>query len=128
MKLFPLCLSLVLAGSAGGVLAQSYECGGIGVGEQQRMKAAAAGHDLMLTFATSTGAYLADVAVQVRDRRGATVLDVTCDGPIMLADVPARGTYRVTARSGGVARERSVSVNRGKGPASATFVWPASAN
>lgn len=125
MKLIPLCLSLVLAVATGGVLAQSYECGGVSIDDQQRIKAAAPGRDLMLTFAISTGAYLADVGVQIRDSRGAVVLDVTCDGPIMLADVPARGIYRVTARFGGVVRERSVNVTRGKRPASATLVWPA---
>ena len=127
--------ALLLAATGAGALAQPqagtqgsnpvHVCGGVGVGEQQRMKAAAAAHDLMLTFAVSSGAYLADVAVQIRDSRGRTVVDVTCDGPIMLVDVPAPGTYRVTASSGGVARERTVTVTRGKRPASATLVWPA---
>ena len=125
MKLSRFGVSLLLAGAAGAALAQSHVCGGVGVDEQQRMKSEAAGHDLMLTFATSTGAYLADVGVQVRDGRGAVVLDVTCDGPIMLVDLPAAGNYRVTAVAGGVARQRSVSVKRGKRPATATFVWPA---
>lgn len=133
MKLGSLCISLAFAMAAGAALAQSpsragagtHVCGGIGVGEQQRMKAAAADHDLMLTFATTTGSYLADVAVQIRDSRGATVVDVNCDAPIMLVDLPGPGTYRVTARSGGVARERTVSVNRGKRATGATFVWPA---
>jgi hypothetical protein len=125
MKLIPLCVALALTGAVAAASAQTHVCGGIGVGEQQRMKAAAPDHDLMLTFAASSGAYLADVAVQIRDSRGASVVDVNCDGPIMLVDLPGPGTYRVTARSAGVARERRVSVTRGKRPASATFVWPA---
>jgi hypothetical protein len=43
----------------------------------------------------------------------------------MLVDLPASGSYRITARSGGVAREQTVTVSRGGRPASATFVWPA---
>lgn len=119
-----LCLALALTGAGLPASAQIHVCGGIGVGEQQRMKAEAASHDLMLTFATTSGAYLADVGVQIRDNRGKALVDVNCDGPIMLVDLPGPGTYRVTARSGGVARERSVSVARGRRPASATFVWP----
>lgn len=126
MKLLPLCFALAVAASGAAVSAQpaTHVCGGIGVGEQQRMKAEAASHDLMLTFAASSGAYLADIAVQIRDRRGASVLDVTCGGPIMLVDLPA-GTYRITARAAGVARDKTVTITRGKRPASATFVWPA---
>lgn len=130
MKVFLFCVALAFVAAGAAAQAQSggrggYVCGGIGVGAQERMKSAAAGHDLMLTFATSAGAYLADVGVQIRDSSGASLVDVSCDGPIMLVDVPGPGTYRITARSGGVARERTVSVTRGKRPTSATFVWPA---
>jgi hypothetical protein len=124
MKMFPLSIALAAALAAGTATAQSHVCGGIGVGEQQRMKDAAREHDAMLTFATSNGSYMADVAVQIRDSKGATVLDVNCGGPIMLVDLPA-GTYRVSARAAGVAREQTVTVSRGKRPATATFVWPA---
>lgn len=138
MKSSQLCLALALAASSAAAVAQpaatggagspSHLCGGIAVDDQQRMKAASTQHDLMLTFATTSGAYLADVAVQIRDARGSSLVDVVCDGPIMLVDVPAPGPYRVTARSGGVARERTVTVTRGRRPASATFVWPAESN
>jgi hypothetical protein len=133
MNVLPPCLALAAALVLGAAAAQpapggraaSHVCGGIGVGEQQRMKDASRDHDLMLTFATTTGSYLADVDVQIRDSKGATVIDVNCDGPIMLVDLPAAGSYRVTAKSGGTVREKTVSVSRGKRPASATFVWPA---
>jgi hypothetical protein len=125
MKMFPLCIAVVAAAIAGSAAAQSHVCGGVGVGEQQRMKEASRDHDLMLTFATSNGAYMADVAVQIRDGKGAAVVDVNCEGPIMLVDLPSAGSYRITARANGVAREQTVTVSRGKRPASATFVWPA---
>lgn len=129
MKVVPsFCLALLLAATSAVASAQSFSCGGVGQDEQQRMKAEAGSHDLMLTFATSSGAYMADVTVRIQNGRGATVLDARCDGPILLADLPGPGTYRVTASAAGASKQRSVTVGRGKRPASATFVWPAGAN
>lgn len=102
----------------------SYVCGGIGVGEQQAIKAEAGKHDLMLTFAVSSGAYLADVDVQVKDAKGGVVLSAKCDGPIMLVDLPAKGTWRVTAQANGQTRQKTVTAGAGR-VARATFVWPA---
>ncbi|MDB5948032.1 MAG: hypothetical protein JWQ33_3058 [Ramlibacter sp.] len=134
MNKFPLYLALALTTGGAASWAQpqpagngasgTHMCGGIGQGDQQRMKDAARDHDLMLTFATANGSYLADVQVQIRDSHGSAVVDVRCDGPIMLVDLPAAGSYRVTARAGGIARDRTVTLVRGKRPASATFVWP----
>ncbi len=103
--------------------AASYVCGGVGAGEQQAIKAQARQHDLMLTFAISSGAYLADVDVEIRDSKGATVLSAKCEGPIMLVDLPSRGTWRVTAQANGQARQKTVKTGAGH-PAQATFVWP----
>jgi hypothetical protein len=104
--------------------AASFVCGGITQPEAEAMKAQARGHDLMLTFAAATGAYLADVEVQIADARGHTVLNGTCDGPIMLVDLPSAGTWRVTARVDGVTRRKTISARRGS-TARATLVWPA---
>lgn len=104
--------------------AATFVCGGVGSGEQEAIKAQAASHDLMLTFAVSTGAYLADVDVQIRDAKGAVVLSATCGGPIMLVDLPARGVWRVTARANGQVREKTVTAGGGT-RAQATLTWPA---
>ena len=104
--------------------AASYICGGIGAGEQQAIKSQARRHDLMLTFAISSGAYLADVDVQVKDARGGVVLSAKCEGPIMLVDLPSKGTWRVTAQVNGQARQKTVKTGPGH-VAQATFVWPA---
>jgi hypothetical protein len=104
--------------------AASYICGGIGQPEAEAIKAQAAGHDLMLTFATATGAYLADVQVSIADARGHVVLDGVCDGPIMLVDLPSAGTWRVSAQVDGLARQLTVKTSRGHA-ARATMVWPA---
>lgn len=129
MKSIQLSLSLLLALGSAAAPAQTPAstslCGGVGQADQQRMKQAAASHDLMLTFATTAGSYLADIAVQVRNSSGAVVLESRCDGPILLVDLPGAGKYLITATSDGVAREKSVTFAKGKRPARATFVWPA---
>jgi hypothetical protein len=104
----------------------SFICGGVGVDEQQSMKAAASQHDLMLTFAVSNGAYLADVDVQIKSPQGAVVLSAKCGGPIMLVDLPAGGSWSVTASSNGEARQKTLSAGAGR-HAQATFIWPAGA-
>jgi hypothetical protein len=106
--------------------AASFVCGGVGSADQQEMKAAAAQHDLMLTFAVSNGAYLADVDVEVSNGRGAVALATKCDGPIMLIDLPSSGTWRVTARANGQVRRKTITTVRGR-HAQASFIWPAGA-
>jgi hypothetical protein len=102
----------------------TFVCGGVGDADQKAIKAQAPQHHLMLTFALSTGAYLADVDVQIRDSKGATVLSTKCGGPIMLVDLPSAGTWNVTAQSNGQTRNRQISAGSGK-PVQATFTWPA---
>lgn len=107
--------------------AATYECGGVSQPDAEAMKARAGGHDLMLTFAESTGAYLADVEVEIRDGRGAVVLSATCDGPIMLVDLPRAGRWRITARSEGQTQRTTITTTRGK-TARTTLLWPARAS
>jgi hypothetical protein len=104
--------------------ASSFICGGVSEPDAQAMKAQARDHDLMLTFADASGAYLADVEVQITDRRGHVVLKGTCDGPIMLVDLPGSGSWRITAQANGTTRQQSIATTRGR-TARATFVWPA---
>jgi hypothetical protein len=104
--------------------ATSYVCGGVSVDEQQAIKAQATRYGLMLTFAVSSGAYLADVDVQIKDAKGGVVLDAKCEGPIMLVDLPRGGTWRVTAQANGQARQKTITVGGGR-RAQATFIWPA---
>lgn len=106
-----------------GARAASHVCGGVSQDDADAMKAKAREHALMLTFAESSGAYVADVDVEIRDRRGAVVLSTRCEGPIMLVDLPP-GSWRVTARIGGQARQQAIATSRGR-TARATFVWPA---
>lgn len=126
--------ALALAQGAAGTVAETagapagqFICGGIGEPEAQALKAQARNHDLMLTFAEASGAYLADVDVRIADRHGRIVLSGTCDGPIMLVDLPGSGTWRVTASVNGVTRESTLSTVRGRA-ARLTLVWPPEAS
>jgi hypothetical protein len=100
----------------------TFVCGGVGQADQEAMKAQAGKHSMMLTFAVSNGAYLADVDVQITDTKGGVALSASCSGPIMLVDLPP-GTWHVTAKVKGQSRSKTISTRAGHG-AQATFVWP----
>ncbi|QAU34043.1 hypothetical protein [Janthinobacterium sp. 17J80-10] len=103
-----------------------YLCGGVSEDESAYMKKIAAkDYDLMMTFAEKSGNYVADVAVAIKDARGKTLLEATCDGPIMLVDLPAAGGYRIHAETAGKAIDRTVLVKGDKGHLrQLTFAWP----
>lgn len=103
----------------------TYLCGGVGKDEAASMKKAARDHDLMLTFATRRGDYLADVNVTIENARGEPVLRTTCDAPMMLVDMPSSGTYRIHAEAGGYKQERTARINtKGRSVASLIMTWP----
>lgn len=106
----------------------TYLCGGVGEEESSYMKQQAKGYDLMLTFATRSGAYLADVDVDIRDAGGNTVLQLACDSPILLVDLPQGGTYKVRAETAGYTLNKSVKVAGGRKQspkvASSILSWP----
>ena len=102
------------AGAAG------FRCGGVGDDEQRRMKAEAANHDLLVTFATTTGAYMADVDVEISSG-GKVVLSGRCSGPLMLVDLSPKGTYQIRATANGKTQSKQVSL--GAKPANASFTW-----
>jgi hypothetical protein len=94
-----------------------------GANEAAQMKRLAGRYQLMLTFAERSGAYLADVAVQVADQRGQTLLDTSCDAPIMLLNFPKDGRYQITAEFDGQRRRAMVTVGRRHGRTLA-LLWP----
>lgn len=109
-------------GSAG-TQAAAFQCGGIGQADQDRMKAEAAHHPLMLTFAASDGAYLADIDVEIH--KGMTVvLQGHCNGPLMVVDLAPAGAYEISATSNGRTQRKTVTI--GSKPTRTTFTWPAS--
>lgn len=110
--------AIVESQHAGGVRSLQ---GGVGEAEQQQMKAAAADYSLGLTFASDTGAYLADVAVRVLDAKGRTVFDTVVRNPIVLVDLPA-GRYSIEATYQGRMQRSSVDLSKGKSRA-VTLRW-----
>jgi hypothetical protein len=101
-----------------------YVCGGIGTDEVASLQDAAKDYDLMMTFAASTGAFLADVDVEIADARGRSVLNVTCDGPIMIVDLPRDGRYRVRAETGGRTLIRTAQVRERGNVQRIRMAWP----
>jgi hypothetical protein len=103
----------------------TYLCGGVGQEEAAQMKQAARDYDLMLTFATRSGAYLADVNVDIKDARGQAELQTTCDGPIMLVDVPRSGTYQIHAKAGDYTLNKTARLQaKGQRHAALILIWP----
>lgn len=125
LALTPLAAAAQLAPEQSGDV--RYLCGGVAASEQQEMRAAARNYDLMLTFAVTTGQYLADVDVEIANRRGESLLSVRCDGPMMLVDLPAAGRYQIRASAGGQEVRRTVSTDNGRKLARALFTWPTAA-
>lgn len=107
----------------------TYLCGGVGQEEASYMKKEARGYDMMLTFATANGGYLADVNVDVKDAKGNPVLQTKCDSPMLLIDLPKSGTYRIHADAAGYTLDRTarVQAKQKKGArvaSSMVLVWP----
>lgn len=106
----------------------TYLCGGVGEEELSYMKQQARDYDLMLTFAARDGSYLADVGVVINNAAGASVLQTRCDGPMLLVDLPADGTYRVHAEVNNYAIDKTVKVRssgqQGAHIASVVMSWP----
>lgn len=103
----------------------TYMCGGVGANETAMMKQSARDYDMMLTFATKTGQYLADVNVDIKDAKGNSLVQTRCSGPIMLVDFPQGGTYRVHAEAGGYSLNKTARIS-GKQNRTARLVmhWP----
>jgi hypothetical protein len=108
----------------------TYVCGGVGKEEATYMRREAKKHDMLLTFAGKDGEFLADVNVAIKDANGNAVLETTCDGPMMLVDLPKGGKYHVHAVANGYAVDQTVSVAKGPGKRKAEQVatvfltWP----
>jgi hypothetical protein len=104
-----------------------YICGGVGLDESEYLKQEAKKGGQLLTFAARDGSYLANVHVTIADARGKPVLQTDCDGPMMLVNLPGKGTYKVSADYRGKTMTRSLSAG-GKEGRRAVFVWPSGDN
>ena len=96
--------------------------GGAGQDERDAMQARAAQYNLAMTFANrKSGAFRADIAVQVRDAKGDIVLAADNAGPLLYAKL-APGAYRVTAKALGRAQSQQAVVPQ-EGTRELYFYW-----
>ena len=101
--------------------------GGIGDEWQQSMEALRAQYNLHLLFAqTGTGAYFANIPVQITDGSGRKVLDAISQGPFLYARLTP-GQYTVTASYLGQAQSRVTQVPA-TGGIDVNFFWAGGTN
>lgn len=98
------------------------QCGGIGRESQERMVIASDRRDMMLTFASERGTYLADVNVTITTPGGDVLVRRHCGGPLMLVDLPVTGTVQVEASYRGQTQRKPVTIGNQK-TARVAFVW-----
>jgi hypothetical protein len=101
-----------------------YVTGGFGLDESTAFKQAMSQYPLALTFASrdeGTAAYAADVQVVIRNKDDATVLNVTSEGPYLLARL-APGSYQVFATYNGQTQSRQITIGQA-GTVRVTFGW-----
>lgn len=108
--------------NAGGV---EYVTGGFGSDMSEAFKAAKSEYPLALTFAGAdeggSSPYLAEVHVVVKDKQGATVMDVPSAGPYFLARLKP-GQYTVEATYMGETQTQRVDIKEG-GSAQDVLTW-----
>lgn len=101
-----------------------YVSGGVGTDQVEAMQQVAGRYSMRLTFASTDGAYLADVTVRVLDAGGKTVFSANGVGPLLYVQIPP-GKYRIIAvDSGGIERSARLAVPR-NGAIRQTLRWPA---
>lgn len=99
----------------------SFLNGGIGEEERDMLTEHAKEYNLKLTFAETSGAYLADVAIAIENAKREEVLNLDSVGPILLVKLPP-GKYHIEANSNDKIQRQTVTV--GKGQRSLTLRWP----
>lgn len=99
----------------------SYITGGFGLDESEALKAAIPEYSVAMVFSEASGAYVADVPVNIKGTGGGASLDVTARGPYLLMNLP-NGQYTATATYQGRELTRRFSVQGNKGQR-VGFAW-----
>jgi len=87
----------------------TYVTGGTGSEAVDALNSMQKDFNLKLVFANKAGAYLSDVKVTIVDASGKVALDVTTEGPMLLAKLPA-GAYKIDATFGGKTQTRNITL------------------
>ena len=83
--------------------------GGAGSDAVNLLKSIEKDFNLKLVFAATSGAYVGDVRVTIVDTGSRVVLDVTSEGPLLMANLAA-GAYQVNATFDGRLQTRKITV------------------
>lgn len=96
--------------------------GGIGTDERAQMASVLPDHNLkVMTAVRGSGEYVAGATLDIRDARGASVLQTTLDGPWLFTRL-APGRYELRASYGGGTQTRTVTI-ADKGSRTEAFYW-----
>ncbi|WP_156902135.1 hypothetical protein [Azohydromonas australica] len=87
--------------------AVKYLSGGAGDEERSQLMAQWPQFPLLIVFSADGGAYAVPDSVRIANAQGAPLLEVGQAGPLLMVNLPP-GDYRVQARIGGTAQERSL--------------------
>lgn len=90
----------------------TYVSGGIGSCESQEMRRIAKDYQLELVFVQKTAmteSFLANIPVEIIDKRGSYMLDTVTKGPFLLAKLP-NGRYSVIATFNGETKTHPISI------------------
>ncbi len=99
----------------------AFVAGGVGGEENAFLDRIARDFTLEVVFALSTGEYLSDAKLRIRDAQGRTVLETVVDGPRLLVRLEP-GSYGVWAEAHGQPQQKAVTIAEG-GHARLDFLW-----
>jgi hypothetical protein len=99
-----------------------YISGGVGADAREEILAKESEYNLKIVVAATSGDFLADVKIVIESARNERVLDVTMEGPILLARLTP-GTYSVKATSDAQTQTKSVTIPA-QGMRQMDFRWP----
>jgi len=103
----------------------TYLSGGVGDSEAESIRAIAKDYPLEVVFVQKLNKqeeFLAQVNVQIKDHHHNMMLDITTEGPFLLAKLP-QGKYLVVAEHNGVVKQQWVRVGSKKHQ-KLVFWWP----
>ena len=100
----------------------TYISGGIGLGEQHALEAAARNYNLEITNADRKGEFTAGTNLVIKSKSGHDMVSVTDTGPLFYAKLPP-GEYTIQAKSGNQQRMRHVTI-AAKGSTDVHLIWP----
>ena len=98
-----------------------YVSGGISEEGRAELNQSSQNYNLKVIFALSSGAYLSDIKVQIKDARGATVVDAVSTGPWFFAQL-APGQYTLTVTNKDQTLRKSARIKR-SGQTKINFYW-----